>query len=58
MCGKKFHESESLTKHLHNHTGQKSFNCVTCELKYSRKESMDRHISTLGKELFVCDSCG
>ena len=60
MCGTKFYESESLTKHnLHNHTGQKSFNCATCGLKYSRNESMERHISTLGKEeLLVCDSCG
>jgi uncharacterized C2H2 Zn-finger protein len=41
------------------HEGEKLFKCAICDLKYSNKTHLRRHISTAHNENrpFKCDSC-
>lgn len=59
-CGKKMKTCHSLTLHTrHVHLKEKHFQCQVCQVRFSRKSVLQRHmISHTDERTHACDECG
>lgn len=47
VCGKGFYSKTLLERHMPMHTGEKPFKCKVCEMVFSYKDSVVRHINKI-----------
>ncbi|XP_069672966.1 zinc finger and BTB domain-containing protein 14-like [Periplaneta americana] len=60
ICNKVFVTPESMKRHSHIHTLEKSFKCDVCGKRISNYRNLKRHIAHLhtNRSKFNCDVCG
>ena len=57
VCQKIVHRN-SLTRHMHLHSGERLFVCDVCNRRFYQKSGLERHRLTHVKEMsFACDVC-
>ncbi|XP_066245736.1 zinc finger protein 214-like [Euwallacea similis] len=59
ICDKSFSTLWNMQRHKLNHTGEKRFECPYCQMRYSQKHIMEKHIRSrhTGERPFKCDQC-
>ena len=57
ICFKGLSSSWHVTRHMRTHTGEKPFLCTVCDLRFSVKNNLKRHmISKHGHEIATIDT--
>lgn len=59
ICGKRFCQMPSLSRHKKIHSGEKKFSCDICGKRFNIKSKLKEHVIVhSGEKPFSCDLCG
>ncbi|KAI9088838.1 hypothetical protein DFS34DRAFT_585722, partial [Phlyctochytrium arcticum] len=58
-CGKRFTRQQNLKSHQDVHTGLKPYQCEHCNVRFRRKQDLQRHNRTMHEaaKLHTCPRC-
>lgn len=56
LCGKRFHYTASLMKHIKTH--EKCTSCIICGMKYGCPKELVFHLKKKHRDAYFCDVCG
>ena len=58
-CGKEFHQSSHLRRHILTHVGQRPYACDICDQTFTQTSSLNRHLAVHSgdKKKHECESC-